>query len=274
MSVDRGRAFSIVNLRTGGSGPFQPHVRVFCSNCTGRLEFACVNSRPPEAIAKTIRAKGWEFILENARYTRCPDCIILRDAARKGESPGPKRQEVELFGRSVAVPPDLRAPPPPAREARVFKEKGSSDGDGIENAARRASPPSLGGLSAAGAQRYRIELTTERDLADVVTALKTIGLTTMIALITHEAEPNAPRTPAAVERVAKIRQSMADRSRAYTERVRNALLEIRRAKSNGREPTAFEYARALTAMGVEPFRPGRPWSHTIVQKHLDAMDSH
>jgi hypothetical protein len=176
MSVDRGRAFSIVNLRTGGSGPFQPHVRVFCSNCTGRLEFACVNSRPPEAIAKTIRAKGWEFILENARYTRCPDCIILRDAARKGESPGPKKQEVELFGRSVALPvnilpPDLRAPPPPARESRVFKEKGSSDSDGIENAARRASPPSLGGLSAAGAQRYRIELTTERDLADVVTAL-------------------------------------------------------------------------------------------------------
>ncbi len=273
MSADR--AYGIVNLRTGGSGSFQPHVRVHCSNCTTRLEFACVNSRPPEVIAKTIRSKGWEFVLENRRYTRCPECIRLRDASRSGESPGPKVCDVELFGRTVSlpakmVPAEALPPPPPPQpvpEPRIFRS---------DPRPRPPTPtPALG-------QRYRIEMTSERDIADLITALKDLGNPTMITLITEQAAAApassdvpfaAPRNNKSVEHIAKIRTTMAEKSKAYTERVRNALQEIRCKKTNGREPSLHDYVKNLTAMGVEPFRPGRPWSAAIVQKHLDSMDS-
>jgi hypothetical protein len=267
---DRSRAYEVLSLRTGGSGAWLPHVRVFCTNCTGRLEFPMVNSRPPEAIAKAIRAKGWEFVLENARYTLCPECIGLREAKRKGESPGPKQHPVQLFGQTVdlpekIVPPDLVPPPSPTREPRVFKEE------------RPAPPPQPS--RGRPMQRYRIEMATAHDLADLVVALKALGDTTMISLVTEEtpaAHPvDTPYSPKAKspEHIKKIRQSAEQRSKAYTERVRNALLEIRKEKSNGRPPSVTEYVRGLNKRGVEPFRPGRPWSVSIVQKHLDAMDS-
>lgn len=260
------RAYDIVNLRTGGGGPFQPHARVFCTNCTNRLEFQVVNSPPPEHVAKKIRGKGWEFVLENRRYTRCPECIRVRDATRKGESPGPKQADVELFGKQVSlpvniVPPGMVPPPPPVREPQIFREK----------PAPQAEPEAM--------------LVPTRDLASIAAALTSLSnnIADMVATMKATLKANAsahdlPTTMLPVhetspDRVVNIRKSANARAVAYAERVRNALEQIRKKKSNGREPSLQEYVKNLTAMGVEPFRPGRPWSASIVQKHLDAMDS-
>lgn len=272
MSADR--AYDIVNLRPGGGGLHQPHVRVHCSNCTNLLEFQVANSPPPEHIAKKIRGKGWEFDLGNRRYTRCPECIRVRDAQRKGESPGPKQIAVELFGKKVelpvtVVPAELVPPPAPAREPVVFRK----DQPPAPEEPEITAVPTRDLDSVATAV-----MSLSRNIADLVVTMKaTLKALHAPAVAAHEIPAAVPlastRTEKAPEHVAKLRKSMRAKSDAYTERVRNALQTIRRKKTNGREPSLHEYVKNLNAMGVEPFRPGRPWSPSIVQKHLDAMDS-
>lgn len=285
-------AYDVVNLRPGGGGMFQPHCRVRCSNCTGpasTLEFALVTSTPPEHVAKKIRSKGWEFDLRNRRYTRCPECIRVRDASRKGESPGPKQVPVELFGKKVelpvnVVPPELVPPPPPVREPVVFKPTPPVETPTIPLPTTTEIVALIAALKGRDA----------RDL-EMIGALKGMGdsvrelvatLNEMMPRLLAAIGPTQPVTqhtkvvakeePALGERAAKsdkIRKTFKKKSEDYTKRVRDALRAIRKTKSNGREPSMHEYIVGLRKMNIEPFRPGRPWSATIVQKHLDAIDA-
>lgn len=215
-------AYQIANLRTGGSGPFQPHVRVYCGNCTNRLEFPCANSRPPEHIAKAVRHKGWEFELHNRRRSRCPECIKLHAATRQGESPGAKRL-IELFGRKVElpvniIPEDARTlppepaptppaprpapPPPPAPVREIVKAEPKP----LVVQEKRPKPqpqpqpqPQLPLIMPPSqfmqvVREYRIELRTDRSLVDLASALSALGeVTALVVTKTEHVEQHVAR---------------------------------------------------------------------------------